>query len=226
MRHSAMRLIQAHIVRFVAQGFRRKSHVDFSYSLQALLGESANISVIGPSPNFHLIAVVKEGVYLYMYPQHETYPAMVEQLIEGGFNDKQSETLISLFARFFAEQKEYFDRKFAEQNAHTEKLRKEDREDRARIRAEDLADRERVRAEDLADRQRIRAEDLADRERIRAEDREERARSESRLEASLSNLHSEIAQMRRWVFATLTTVTLSLLGTLFVLAVNSTLPGS
>ena len=121
-----------------------------------------------------------------MQPSFDEYTRMVTDLTDHDFSENQSTGLVTLIARLFAKEHEYFER-----------IRKEDKEDRDRIRAEDKQDRrriqerseqyfERVRREDKEDRDRIRAEDKQDRDRIRAEDKQDRD------------------SLRRWTMATLT----------------------
>ena len=70
-----------------------------------------------------------------MQAKYEDYKDMVHELSEGGFSAKQSETLVSLLARLFSQQNEFFERIRKEDKAERERIRKEDKDDRTRLEA-------------------------------------------------------------------------------------------
>lgn len=129
-----------------------------------------------------------------MQPNFEEYKDMVHELSEGGFSADQSEALVILLARLFAQQNEFYER----------------------IRDEDKADRERIRKEDVADRERIRQEDKQWREDFQEEYRER----QTKLEASMTKFEDSMARITHWVITTLTTLLLSTLGALIIYALS------
>ena len=81
-----------------------------------------------------------------MQAKYEDYKDMVHELSEGGFSAKQSETLVSLLARLFSQQYEFFERIRKEDKAERDRIREEDKLERAQFRREDKDDRTRLEA--------------------------------------------------------------------------------
>ena len=155
-----------------------------------------------------------------MEAKFEEFTEMVSDLVEGGFEENQSDALATVVARLFSRQQAYFDGIREEDREYRQRIREEDRKDRERMREEDRKDRERIREEDRKTREESERRIFAELDRIRRQDKEDRAQERREIREDLVQMDARWVRSNRWVITTLTTLVLSVLGSALLIGLR------